>query len=82
VAAIFVNDDPEARSVQVQPIEAGQWGTAKAHLALTAKDAQPISISIRVGPGKPGEIYLNGDSVRSSPGKPLLTIDEYQPFWP
>jgi hypothetical protein len=44
---------------------------------------EPINTSVRVGPGRSGSIYLNGNANGPDPDmpKPTFTIEEYRPFW-
>jgi hypothetical protein len=50
---------------------------------IVAASTDPIGLDVRVGPGQPGVIYLNGNV--NGPDlhmpKPTLTIEEYRPFW-
>ena len=50
---------------------------------MVAAGTEFIGLNVRVGPGRPGVIYLNGNENGPDPDmpKPTLTIEEYRPFW-
>ena len=84
VAALYVNDAPVTYQVGSQELRPGQASAATIDFETTAPSAQAISFSVRVGAGKPGVIYLNGNGKgpSSTVPRPTLTIDEYRTFWP
>lgn len=82
VVAAFINGAVGTTIVKSQPVPAGRGATATLEFTRAIINTQPISFSIRVGPGKPGVLFLNSDEKGSlSDIKPKLTIDEYRPFW-
>jgi hypothetical protein len=83
VVALFVNQDIEARRVQSQELKPEEVAAATLELEIEAESTQPVTFTVRVGPGKPGPIYLNGDvkdPLLAVP-RPTLTVDEYRFKW-
>lgn len=84
VAALFVNDAPVTPHVRSQELQPGQPSAAIVDFEIKAPAAQAMSFTVRIGPGRPGAIYLNGNGNGPSPTvpRPTLTIGEYWTFWP
>jgi hypothetical protein len=83
VAALFVNQSVVASKVASQELAPGKIGKAVFEFEMVAANTEPIITVIRVGPGRPGVIYLNGNETGPDPDmpKPTFTIEEYRPFW-
>jgi hypothetical protein len=83
VAALFVNDEIASREVQARELSPGAVSAATLEFEMTAPSTQqPIELSVRVGPGRPGKVFLNGDATGplAFMPKPKLTIQEYGSF--
>jgi hypothetical protein len=83
VAALFVDQDIEARRVQAQELKPGEVAAATLEFEIEAESTLPVTFTVRVGPGKPGAIYLNGDVEDPflAVPRPTLTVDEYRLKW-
>jgi hypothetical protein len=83
VATLFVNKSIVANKVVSQELAPGKVAEAVLEFEMVAASTEPIGLDVRVGPGQPGVIYLNGNE--NGPDldmpKPTLTIEEYRPFW-
>jgi hypothetical protein len=83
VATLFVNKSVVANKVVSQELAPGKVAEAVLEFEMVAASTEPIGLDVRVGPGQPGVIYLNGNE--NGPDldipKPTLTIEEYRPFW-
>jgi hypothetical protein len=83
VAALFVNQSVVANKVVSQEIAPGKVAAVVLEFEMVAASTESIGIDVRVGPGRPGVIYFNGNENGPDPDipKPTLTIEEYRPFW-
>jgi len=83
VAALFVNQSVVANKVASQELAPGEVAEVVFEFEIVAADTESIGLDVRVGPGRPGVIYLNGNENGPDPDmpKPTLTIEEYRPFW-
>ena len=83
VAALFVNHSVVATELASQELAGGKVATANLEFEMAAPSGEEIAVEVRVGPGRPGVIYLNGNEngPDSDMPKPTLTIEEYGPFW-
>ncbi len=83
VAALFVNQSVVANKVAAQELAPGEVAAAVLEFEMVAANTEAIGLDVRVGPGRPGVIYLNGSANGPDPDmpKPTLTIEEYRPFW-
>ena len=83
VAALFVNQPAVASKVASQELAPGVIGEAVLEFEMIPAGTEPILTNVRVGPGRPGAVYLNGNANGPDPDmpKPTLTIEEYRPFW-
>jgi hypothetical protein len=83
VAALFVNQSVVANKVVSQELPPGKVAEAVLEFEMVPASTEPVALDVRVGPGQPGVIYLNGNENGPDPHmpKPTLTIEEYRPFW-
>jgi hypothetical protein len=83
VAALFVNQSVVANKVVSQELHPGKVAEAVLEFEIVAPGTESIGLEVRVGPGRAGVIYLNGNENGPDPHtpKPTLTIEEYRPFW-
>jgi len=83
VAALFVNQSVVATKLASQELAPGKVAEAVLEFEMVAGSSEAIGLDVRVGPGRPGVIYLNGNENGPDPDmpKPTLTIEEYRPFW-
>jgi hypothetical protein len=83
VAALFVDQSIVANKAASQELAPGKVAQTVLEFEMVAATAAPIGLNVRVGPGRPGVIYLNGNGNGPDPDmpKPTLTIEEYRPFW-
>src|SRR5262249_42219251 len=83
VAALFVDNAIVANKVASQELAAGEVREAIIEWDVVPASTKPIGLDVRVGPARPGVIYLNGNDKGPDPGmpKPTLTIEELRPFW-
>jgi len=83
VATLFVNGSAVPIKTASHEIVPGRTSEATMEFEMLAPSTQPIDVGVKVGPGRPGMIYLNGDQSGplSEMPKPRLIIDEYRPFW-
>jgi hypothetical protein len=83
VAALFINQSVVANKVVSQELAPGKVAEVVLEVEMVAASTEPIGLAVRVGPGQPGVIYLNGNEngPDQHTGKPKLTIEEYRPFW-
>jgi hypothetical protein len=83
VAALFVNQSAVATKVASQELAPGVIGKAVLEFEMIPPGTEPIITNVRVGPGRPGAVYLNGNANGPDPDmpKPTFTIEEYWPFW-
>ncbi|SRR5712691_4459828 len=83
VAALFVNQSAVATKLASQELAPGKVAAAVPKFEMVAASTEAIGLEVRVGPGRPGVIYLNGNENGPDPDmpKPTLTIEEYRPFW-
>jgi len=83
VAALFVNHSVVATELASQELAGGKVATANLEFEMAVPSGEEIAVEVRVGPGRPGVIYLNGNEKGpdSDMPKPTLTIEEYGPFW-
>jgi hypothetical protein len=83
VAALFVNQSVVANKVASQELAPGEVAEVVLEFEMIAAGAESIGLDVRVGPGRPGVIYLNGNENGPDQDmpKPTLTIEEYRPFW-
>jgi hypothetical protein len=83
VAALFVNQSVVPAKFASQELTPGKVGEAVLEFEMAAGSNEAMGLEVRVGPGRPGVIYLNGNENGPDPDmpKPTLTIEEYQPFW-
>jgi hypothetical protein len=83
VVALFVNQSAVASKVASKELVPGEIGEAVLEFEMVAAGTEPITTVVRVGPGRPGAIYLNGNANGRDPDmpKPTFTIEEYRPFW-
>src|SRR5262249_50734214 len=83
VAALFVNQSVVATKLASQELAPGKVTEAVLEFEMVAGSSEAIGLDVRVGPGRPGVIYLNGNENGPDPDmpKPTLTIEEYRPFW-
>jgi hypothetical protein len=83
VVALFVNQSVVANKVVSQELAPRKVAAAVLEFEMAAASTEPIGLHVRVGPGQPGVIYLNGNENGAGPDMPTpkLTIEEYRPFW-
>jgi hypothetical protein len=83
VVALFVNQTVIPSKVASQDLAPGKVGEAVLEFEMAPAGTEPITTSVRVGPGGSGSIYLNGNANGPDPDmpKPTFTIEEYRPFW-
>ena len=81
VAALFVNQSVVPTKLASQELAPGKVGEAVLEFEMLAANTEAIELEVRVGPGRPGVIYLNGNENGPNPDmpKPTLTIEEYRP---
>jgi hypothetical protein len=83
VAALFVNQSVVPIKLASQELAPGKVAEAVLEFEMVAGSIEAMALEVRVGPGRPGVIYLNGNENGPDPDmpKPTLTIEEYRPFW-
>ena len=83
VVALFVNQTVIPSKVASQELAPGEVGEAVLEFEMVPAGTEPINSAVRVGPGRSGSIYLNGNANGPDPDmpKPTFTIEEYRPFW-
>jgi hypothetical protein len=83
VAALFVNQSVVANKVASQELVPGKVAEAVLEFEMVPAGIGSIGLNVRVGVGRPGVVYLNGNANGPDPDmpKPRLTIEEYRPFW-
>ena len=83
VVALFVNQTVIPSKVASQGLAPGEVGEAVLEFEMVPAGTEPINSAVRVGPGRSGSIYRNGNANGPDPDmpKPTFTIEEYRPFW-
>ena len=59
VVALFMDGDRKPRSIASKPIEAGSASVVELEYQTLITDLSPHAISIRIGPARPGSIFIN-----------------------
>ena len=78
VVALFRNGEGSPVGLHVTPLRAGERGFVDVTFLVPAVNAGVVGFEVRVGPGRPGTIHINGDAFGERPIRPVpfLQVEE------
>jgi len=75
VVALFMDADLKPRAIASKPIKAGSASVVELEYETLITDLSPHAISIRIGPARPGPMFINGDAGGPNGNSPKAYIE-------
>lgn len=75
VLALFMDADNKPRAIASKPVAARSVSVAELEYEMLVTNLSPRAIQIRIGPARPGQIFINGDAKAANDNAPHVFIE-------